>query len=93
MTRARIHMYLLPAALMMALALVAAACTPGGPTQQDKPALPAEGGPAVAVPPAAAPAAPAPAGGLWAKPPIGTSWPDYFGIVEEAKLDAGGPGR
>lgn len=91
MTRARIHMYLLPAALMMALALVAAACTPGGPTQQDKPALPAEGGPAVAVPPAAAPAAPAPAGGLWAKPPIGTSWPDYFGIVEEAKLDAGGP--
>ncbi len=29
--------------------------------------------------------------GLWAKPPIGTSWQEYFGIQLEATLDARGP--
>lgn len=48
-----------------------------------------------AAPPAAPPkppAAPPPvAKGLWAKPPIGSSWQAYFGVQLEATLDASGP--
>lgn len=40
--------------------------------------------PAPAVKPATKPA-------LWAKPPIGSSWPAYFGVQLEATLDSSGP--
>ncbi len=36
-------------------------------------------------------AAPPVRGGLWAKPPIGKTWQEYFGLTLEATLDAAGP--
>lgn len=46
---------------------------------------------AASAPPAAPAAKPAVKPGLWAKPPIGSSWPDYFGVRLEATLDSSGP--
>ncbi len=65
------------------LALVVASCTGKSEPAPNPPA------PAAAAP--AAPAAPVAAGPLWAKPPIGTSWAEYFGVELEATLDASGP--
>ncbi|MBI3953699.1 MAG: hypothetical protein HY330_04220 [Chloroflexi bacterium] len=73
---------LLAGTALTLVGLVAAACS-GGQSKQS---------PAAPAPPAAAPAAASAAqAGLWAKPTIGTSWPDYFGVQLEATLDASGP--
>lgn len=53
----------------------------------------AAGAPA-AVPPvvhSAQAVAQAPPAGLWARPPIGSSWEEYFGVELEATLNASGP--
>ncbi|MBI2237720.1 MAG: cupredoxin domain-containing protein [Actinobacteria bacterium] len=83
--RARAKVLMRALAIVAVLAVVAAACTGGGKT-------PSGGGSAgLESPVVQAPSAPPPAvQGLWAKPPIGDSWADYFGIELEATLDHGG---
>ncbi len=73
--------------LALLLPVLAIACGGGGgPKATQVPAT----SPAVAASPTPAASPGAAAGPLWAKPPIGNSWADYFGIVEEANLDCGG---
>ncbi len=77
-------------ALALVLALAVACGGGGGPKATQAPTS----SPAAAQSPAASPApgaSPAAAGPLWAKPPIGDSWAEYFGVVEEAKPDCSGP--
>lgn len=74
------------AALGAALALVAAACT----SAKDVGAPAAGGGAVVPAPAAGGPGAPAVAAGMWAKPPIGKTWAEYFGIEPEKTFDTKG---
>ncbi len=80
--------FAVPAALAAVLLALAAACGGGGggptPAAQESPSPAAE----VTPPPAGTPAA---AGPLWAKPPIGDDWAQYFGVQMEAELDCSGP--
>lgn len=87
--RARAKVLMRALAIVAVLAVVAAACTGGGKT-------PSGGGSAgpespVVQAPSAPPAAGEEAQGLWAKPPIGDSWADYFGVQLEATLDHSSP--
>ncbi len=83
-------------ALVALLALGTLALQAGTrPVMPAAPAAFAAPGAAPAVPPAPllAQAAPPAVGraGLWAKPPIGDNWQEYFGVEVEATLDATGP--
>ncbi len=69
-------------ALVGVLAVIAAACTSGGEK---------EPGPLSVSPAAQPPSSTVDAKGLWAKPPIGQSWGEYFGIELESTLAHGGP--
>ena len=76
-----------PVGLVVIALAVAAACGGDGgpnPTPTVSPSPTAEGTP----PPAGTPAA---AGPLWAKPPIGDDWAQYFGVQMEEELDCSGP--
>ncbi|MBI4259445.1 MAG: hypothetical protein HY658_02660, partial [Actinobacteria bacterium] len=77
-------------ALAGVIAVIAASCTGGGDEgRDDQPpvAQPSEGQAPATEPPAPVEGTE----GLWATPPIGQTWAEYFGIELEATLDAGGP--
>jgi plastocyanin len=91
MITAKWFRWAIPAGLVALLLTLAAAC--GGDGTPKVTQAPTSS-PAAAQSPAASPApgaSPAAAGPLWAKPPIGDSWAQYFGVVEEANPDCSGP--
>ncbi len=91
MITAKWFKWAIPAVLVGLLLTLAAAC--GGDGTPKVTQAPTSS-PAAAQSPAASPApgaSPAAAGPLWAKPPIGKDWAEYFGVVEEAKPDCSGP--
>lgn len=77
-------------ALAGVVAVVAASCTGGedGGIENGPPLAQPSAGQAPEAAPQAAGGGPE---GLWAAPPIGSSWAEYFGIELEATLDASGP--
>jgi len=79
--------FAVPVALAAVLLALAAACGGDGgpkPAAQESPTPPAQETPAPS-------GTPAPAGALWAKPPIGDDWAQYFGVEVEEELDCSGP--
>lgn len=87
--RNRSRLLVRAAALGGVLAVLAAACT-GGDGSRDGSTPGAANQEAAQV---QTPAVPAAGGeeGMWAKPPIGDSWADYFGVQLEATLDHSSP--